>query len=162
MQTAGDKRDHLARLIASSYEEAVGSLPFLKPMDNSDWSAFRPIAARLTQDPEEGPATLLKWLTERGCLTSAAPQQTIMAHLQRTARHLQLLKTSPAMPVVQGTLFVWQASQGIGAGTDVWRRRHDMPVYCKRIEADHATLMNLPAVQEIAHQVNLAYEQESL
>jgi hypothetical protein len=66
------------------------------------------------------------------------------------------------MPVVQGPLFVWQAARGIGAGTDVWRRRHDLPVYNRVLEADHATLMTLPAVQEIAHQINLAYEQEAL
>jgi thioesterase domain-containing protein len=153
-----DTSNRLAKLIASSYQEAVGGLPFLKPLDDSDWSSFLPITRELTQHPEEGPALLLEWLTSSGSLDGKIPQQTIAAHLQRVARHLVLLGAPTAMPVVEGSLFIWQASRGLGAGTDSWRRKHDLPVVNRLIEADHASIMNPPAVTEIARQINLAYE----
>ena len=154
--TASDTNDHLAKLIASSYQEAMAELPFLKPLDDPDWSSLRPIAEKLTRHPDQGPATLLTWLTE-GRLAVTAPQQMLLAYLERMARHLLLVGASSAMPVVEGPLFVWQASRGIGAGTDGWRRRHSLPVRNSLVEADHAALMNPPAVQEIARQINLAY-----
>ena len=157
MGTTGETIDLLAKLIASSYHEAMADLPFLKPLDDWDWSSLRPIAEKLAERPDLGPATLLAWLTE-GRLASTAPRQTLLAYLERMALHLSLVSTSATMPTVDGPLFVWQASRGISTGTDAWRRRDSLPVRNSIVDSDHAALMNPPAVQEIARQINLAYE----
>ena len=43
---------------------------------------------------------------------------------------------------------------------DVWRRADNLPVSSALIEADHVTLMEAPAVEAIARQINRAYAAE--
>ena len=71
--TTGETIDLLAKLIASSYDEAMADLPFLKPLDDWDWSSLRPIAEKLAERPDLGPATLLAWLTEGRLASTCAP-----------------------------------------------------------------------------------------
>lgn len=154
-----DTQGRFARLIASSYQAAAADLPFLKPLKDSNGSSFRHIAEKLIQRPEKGPEMLLEWLADHGCLAGSVPRQTILEHLRRLSSHLLLVGTSLERPVVRGSLFVWQATRGIGVGTDVWRRAENLPVSVVVVEADHATLMNPPALQVIARQLNRAYDE---
>ena len=71
--TTGETIDLLAKLIASSYHEAMADLPFLKPLDDWDWSSLRPIAEKLAERPDHGPATLLGVVDRRtSCVHGAA------------------------------------------------------------------------------------------
>ena len=157
---AADARSRLAQLIASSYQQAAGELTFLKPLDESHRASVPQLAGKLMQNPHDGPDVLLAWLSERGRLADSVPLQTIRAHLQRLTRHLLMVGSSSEKPVIRAPLFVWRATHGIGAETDVWRRADNLPVSSALIEADHVTLMEAPAVEAIARQINRAYAAE--
>jgi thioesterase domain-containing protein len=153
--TAGNP-DAFARLIASSYQQAAAELPFLKPLDDTEGLALRPIAAKLIQHPDVGPELLLDWMTGNGYLAGPVPRQALLDHMRRLARHLSLAGSSPKRPVVRGPLYVWQAARGIGAGTEVWQRTGGLAASFELVEADHATLMRPPALDVIAQQLNRA------
>jgi thioesterase domain-containing protein len=162
-QVTTDARHRFARLIASSYQEAAADLPFLKPLDDldADWTSVRQLAERMLEHREDGAEMFLAWLTDHGRLSGNVAHQTIRAYLQRLAQHLLLIGSSLEAPVIRGSLFVWQATHGLGVGTEVWRRADNLPVSAVLVEADHATLMKPPAVGVIAQQINSAYKAQS-
>ena len=149
-----DRTDSFARMIASSYQQAVPEIPFLRPIQDPDGSLHRQIARNLMQSPEDGPELLLEWMTDNGGLSGPVPRQTLLEYLRRLARHLLLVGTSQRRPAVRGPLYVWQATRGIGGGSEVWRRAGGLAVSTVLVEADHVTLMTPPALDVIAQKLN--------